>query len=477
MKKHKEMEGFSFVMGLIDTVSPFGTQKKRNLKVYSTQEELSKELKKTKEFSVKVVELEETCEKLRSYLRELKDIRALVDAASKNQVLTVVDLFELKYFLQRMHKVEALWKEFEEEDLLPERLPHLTRILDPKGENLSTFYIYEEYDDALRWVRDEKRAMEKRIRQAKSEDEKNALFLERRVLLQKEEEAEYQVRKELSRTVSKEADKLYHSMEVLGQMDFLLAKARVAKQYGCSLPKLDSSIPMTMQGAWHPYFQHLLEKRGKKMTKISIELKPGSTALTGANMGGKSMALKTIHLNAVLVKYGLLPFAEEMSCPFFKEVHLLHDDQEEVRQGLSSFGGEVLKIREILSSLSEMPSLIILDEPARGTNPVEGTAIVGGLLNHFKNKHHFLLIATHFDLHELMGIYRYQVKGLKEHSFGEDIQKSVDNSHVLVDRLQEKMDYSLEKWDGSKATGDAVRIAEYLGFTEELTKEIRKLLE
>lgn len=132
MKKHKEMEGFSFVMGLIDTVSPFGTQKKRNLTVYAAQEELSKELQKTKEFSVKVVELEETCVKLLSYLRELKDIRALVDAASKNQVLTVVDLFELKYFLHRMHKVEALWKEFEEEDLLPERLPHLTRILDPR---------------------------------------------------------------------------------------------------------------------------------------------------------------------------------------------------------------------------------------------------------------------------------------------------------------------------------------------------------
>ena len=340
--KHKEMEGFSFVMGLIDTVSPFGIQKKRNLKVYTAQEELFNELKKTKEFSVKVVELEETCEKLLSYLRELKDIKALVDAASKNQVLTVVDLFELKYFLQRMHKVEALWKAFEEVDLLPERLPHLTKLLDPKEENLSTFYIYEEYDERLRFVREEKRAMEKRIRQVKSEEEKNALLLERRVLLEKEEEAEYQVRKELSRAVSKEADKLNHSMEVLGQMDFLLAKARVAKQYGCALPKLSSSIPMTMQGAWHPYFQHLLEKRGKKMTKISIELKPGSTALTGANMGGKSMALKTIHLNAVLVQYGLLPFAEEMSCRFFREVHLLHDDQEDVRKGLSSFGGEVV---------------------------------------------------------------------------------------------------------------------------------------
>ena len=53
----------------------------------------------------------------------------------------------------------------------------------------------------------------------------------------------------------------------------------------------------------------------------------------------------------------------------------------------------------------------------------------------------------------------------------------IDNSYILVDRLQEKMDYSLDKWDGSIATGDAVRIAEYLGFTEELTKEIRKLLE
>lgn len=477
MKRHNEMEGFSFVMGLMDTVSPYGIQRKRNLLPYREEKELSRALEKTKKYAQKIKEYQETTDELLSFLSELKDIRAVVEALTKKQVLTIVDLFELKYFLQRMHKVERLWAVFEDEDLLLETFPHLTRLLDPKEDGLSTFYVYEAYDENLKKVRADKKELEKKVRESKNEAERNTVLLERRRVLQEEEEAEYQVRKRLSEILSKDVERLIHSMEVLGRIDFLLAKARVAKDYGCTLPQIKSSSPITLKGAWHPYFHHLLEKRGKTLTRISIELKPGSTALTGANMGGKSMALKTVHLNAVLVQYGILPFAEEMTCPFFREVHLLNEDQEEIRQGLSSFGGEVLKIRDILSTLSETPSLIILDEPARGTNPVEGTAIVGGLLNYFKKSQHFLLVATHFDLHHLSGIARFQVKGLKEHSFGERSRDPVENSRVLVDRLQEKMDYSLEKWDGSITTGDAVRIAEYLGFTEELTLEIRKLLE
>lgn len=477
MKRNKEMEGFSFVMGLIDTVSPYGNQQKRSLQPYKEKEALSIELKKTKVFSEKIVKYKDSYDELRHYLSELKDIKAVVESSMKKQVLSVVDLFELKYFLIRMHKIEKLWRIFGEEDLVFYVLPELTKLLDPKGEELSTFYIYEEYDEELQELREERKYLERRIREKRSEEDKNILLLERRKILAKEEEAEYRVRKDLSEAISGYGVELLHNMSEIGRMDLLLAKAKVAKEYGCAVPILIEEGPLVLEEAWHPYFQHLLEKRSKKQTRISIELKPGSTALTGANMGGKSVALKTIHLNVFLVQCGILPFAKSMTCPFLDEVHLLHEDQEEVRQGLSSFGGEVLKIREILDNLGERPSLILLDEPARGTNPLEGTAIVGGLLNYFKGTGHFLMVATHYDLHHLSGIERYQVRGLKELTLERNESSQISDSRVLVDRLQENMDYSLEKWDGSPTTGDAVKIAEYLGFREELTKEIRKLLE
>ncbi len=174
---------------------------------------------------------------------------------------------------------------------------------------------------------------------------------------------------------------------------------------------------------------------------------------------------------------GILPFAEKMMTPVLARMDLLCEDEENPDRGLSTFGGEVLKIREIMSSMSDSPSLLILDEPARGTNPVEGTAIAGGLLKYFSEKEHFLLMASHYDLKDIEGIRRYQVRGLKDVDLSSQIRHADEDSYAQIRSLSDLMNYTLEKWDGTRVTGDAVMIGEYLGFSEELTTEIRKLLE
>lgn len=476
MKYQKERDGFSYVLGLIDTVSPYGKQRKRGLLPYKDQEMLQKELLKTRLLSERLPSVKETVSALLSVLAELKDIRGIVEVAEKKMVLSIVDLYEVKFFLRKISQAAVLWSGMDVKDINLVPLPHLEKLLDPEESGLGTFHLYDSYDEELPEIRRQKRALEKEVRSTRGLEERESLLLQRRALIQREEEVEHCVRKSLSEAVSQEAPALFRNMEILGEMDFLIAKARLAWEHSCPLPKIEMGEAIILENAWHPYFAHLLEKRGKKMTRISLKLSPGSTALTGANMGGKSIALKTIYLNTALTLRGILPFAEAMSCPMLDEVYLLYEDQEEAHSGLSSFGGEVVRIREILGALATEPSLLLLDEPARGTNPTEGTAIVGGLLRYFKDKQHFLLAATHYDLHHIEGIDRYQVRGLKNIPLEGNRKGRRESSTILVDSLQELMDYTLEKWDGLPSSGEAVRIAEYLGIQEELTTEIRKLL-
>jgi len=165
-----------------------------------------------------------------------------------------------------------------------------------------------------------------------------------------------------------------------------------------------------------------------------------------------------------------------MKTPILGTMHLLSVDRENPDQGLSSFGGEVVKITEVMETMNEMPSLLVLDEPARGTNPVEGMAIVGGLLNFFRDRQHFLLVATHYDIKGLTRIHRYQVRGLREVDLDDYITEEKEDRQKQIADLSDLMDYTLEKWDGTPIVGDAVKIGEFLGFQEELTAEIKKLL-
>lgn len=472
----REPYGFPYVMELIRTVSPMGKAYKRTLLPYRNEKVLQEELRKTKAFSEHLFRVEKEKEEVRHLLSEMKDLQGLIKMLQKGETLSVVDLYEVKLFARRLRQLVKPLRQLNLEEEPLHTLEVVELLLDPEKEDLATFYIYEAYDGRLQTLREEKRALEASIRKALDAQKRAQLLLSRRNLVAKEEALEEEIRVKLSKALVPFAEKMLENLLLLGRLDFFIGKAEVAKKYQLPLPKLSGSEPLSMVEGIHPYFEKILVEKDQKLTPITISLTPGSTAITGANMGGKSMSLKTLFLNATLVMKGMLPFAKEMSMPLLEHLYLLDEDQEEVKKGLSSFGGEVLKIQEMLSSLTEKPSLIILDEPARGTNPIEGSAIVGGLLNYFKSRPHVFLVATHYDLKNLSGISRYQVRGLQEASLEDMKGHGAEEKMEKVKELQSLMDYRLEKWDGEPILGDAIRISEFLGFSEDLTKEIRNLL-
>jgi len=477
-KKEKQDMGLKFVMDLIRTGSPYGKEYKGKLTFYGIEkkEALLKELERTRDLRDALPSVREKAKELFLLLHELRDIRNTVLAAEEGLVLSELDLFELKYFLKRMHRIEEIRSSLLGQNLKMERLDVLTGLLDPAETGLYTFHIYDEYDEVLRGIRQEKKEIEKKIRFAENLEEKNAFLVLRRKIVAKEEVKEYEVRRMLTERIRPYVRILLRNMNMLGELDFLLAKAVLSEKHPTAMPVIGDASSIHMVEGYHPYFAEFLKGRNREFVPVTLEVKRGSTVITGANMGGKSISLKTLFLNTVLVQLGILPFAQEMKTPILGTMHLLSMDRENPDQGLSSFGGEVVKITEVMETMNEMPSLLVLDEPARGTNPVEGMAIVGGLLNFFRDRQHFLLVATHYDIKGLTGIHRYQVRGLREVDLDDYITEEKEDRQKQIADLSDLMDYTLEKWDGTPIVGDAVKIGEFLGFQEELTAEIKKLL-
>lgn len=477
-KKEKQDMGLKFIMDLIKTGSPYGKEHKRRLSFYGIEMEtkLKRELQRTRDLRDKMASIQGKSEEIFLYLHELRDIRNTILAAKEGLILSELDLFEIKFFLKRMHQIEEVREAVLGDELRIQILDELTKLLDPSGTGLSTFYLYDDYDVELKRVRSEKKEIEKKIREVRSLEEKNALLITRRSIVAKEEEKEHEVRKMLTQQIKPYAQSILRNMDVIGELDFLMAKAALASEYKTAMPEIGQGYAIDMEEGYHPYFAELLKKMNREFIPISLEVRKGSTVITGANMGGKSISLKTLFLNVALVQLGILPFAREMKMPILGTMNLLSVDWENPDQGLSSFGGEVVKISEVMAEMKDEPSLMVLDEPARGTNPVEGMAIVGGLLNFFKDQQHFLLVATHYDIKNLKGIHRYQVRGLRDVDLDEYSTWGKEDRQKQVDHLSNLMDYTLEKWDGTPIVGDAVKIGEFLGFQEDLTAEIKKLL-
>jgi len=339
-KKEKQDLGLKFIMDLIKTGSPYGKEHKAKLSFYGIEKEteLKRELQRTRDLRDKLASIKGKAEEIFLFLHELRDIRNTILAAKEGLILSELDLFEIKFFLKRMHQIEEAREAVLDDELRIQKLDELTKLLDPSRTGLCTFYLYDDYDAELKKIRSDKKEIEKRIREVRSLEEKNVLLITRRSVVAKEEEKEHEVRKMLTLRIKPYAQSILRNMDVIGELDFLMAKAALAAEYKTTMPEIGQGYSIHMEEGYHPYFAELLKKMNREFIPISLEVKKGSTVITGANMGGKSISLKTLFLNVALVQLGILPFAREMKMPIQGTMNLLSVDWENPDQGLSSFG-------------------------------------------------------------------------------------------------------------------------------------------
>jgi DNA mismatch repair ATPase MutS len=204
-----------------------------------------------------------------------------------------------------------------------------------------------------------------------------------------------------------------------------------------------------------------LRARGKDFQSVDIAFGDGPTVITGANMGGKTVLLKSVALAQTLFQFGFyLPAAEATVAPVDEVLTSIGDAQDEM-SGLSSFAAEMMRLDHIIGRVKAgSRALVLVDEPARTTNPTEGEAIVNALVELLAAHHVAALVTSHYS-----GI-RADAKRLRVKGFSEDMDGA--ETKITAANIQDYMDYSLVPDDG-RAPREALRIARILGVDEELT--------
>ena len=410
---------------------------------------------------------------LQECLHRFKNINGCIRKFEGSYLLEV-DLFELKGFMLAHEQFRFLWNG------LPVRLCGLSftdltlplDILDKNGQRTAPFHISHEDKPALMQARLEKEKIENMIHKHGLSEE---LTAKRSVWAQKEDELERQALKELTDKLRPYAAEFLTNAKNIGRLDFLLAKAVLAKETGAVCPGImykassQSCIcpdiaqeTIRFVNMWNPYTKDELIKKGRDFTKISIELPPGCAVITGANMGGKSIAIKTVLLNVALANMGFFVFAEEATLPLFDDLYLVEEENGD--NFLSSFGAEILQINRIVKKIEDERIFIALDEPARATNPYEGAKIACGLVAFLEKQKSTALVSTHYDdVHREAGTH-YQTAGFEA------------NVGANIDELKNSVNYELKRMDkNAKVPACAIKICEILGLHAPLLEQIRRL--
>jgi len=473
-KEQKEKIGFEYILNCINTVTNVGTELKYNARPFTIHnfDLLNKELNNTEKFIKSITDNKSSESEIGFYLCKFKDIRATFKKITNNYILDEIELFEIKSFSKLCSDMSHEYSKtgIDIEDIYFEDVKPVFRILDPDNLNIDTFFIYDSYSEGLKETRLKRTQLELRIAQTNNPDTRNTLLNERMEIVSKEHELEFEIKKELTNKIKIYTDSLTHNTNIIGYIDFLLAKAKHFKATNAIKPEIvfvtkHKNIVETLElkKTYNPYYSDIMNKKNKKMTPLDITINKGVTLLTGANMGGKSICMKTVTLNVLLANSGMYIYAQSAKIPLVDFIYMISDDLQNVENGLSTFGAEVIYLKKIISASKHKDGLIILDELARGTNPHEGKILLQAVIEFFKTQNSYTFISTHFDGISNDNIRHLQVVGISKINF-EKLAQLIDlNKDKALDIIQEYMDYSIEETTENQVPQNALQIAKLLG--------------
>lgn len=473
--KSLERLGFKKLLSRVETLSPYGKSKLKGLKNYLRGEEdlLKEEFNKMETFMEFSSNNRDIVRNVEGIIHRLKDIKTAINNCLKEHILDEVDLFEIKAQALLMEEMNEYLKEFPSElhDFLLKDVSRVIKALDPDNDRTPTFYIYESYSPELREIREKKKGIEKEIYASNDFDEITRLKEERLKVLVEEERVELEIKKKLTSILYDEAEDFLENIEKIGNLDFLMAKVRFAKTYGGIRPEISKNYEIDVKGLVNIEVREVLEAKSRPFTPIDISIGSGVTIITGANMGGKSVALKTITENLLLFHMGFFVIAEEAKFPLIDFVFFISDDMQDISKGLSTFGAEIMKLKEVNVFLDLGIGFVVFDEFARGTNPKEGQKFVEALAKYLNDRPTISLMTTHFDGIVREGMNHYQVVGLKNVDFNK-LKTKIELSSNSMGLIQEYMDFRLEKAGKEEVPKDALNIAKLIGIDKRFTEII-----
>ena len=185
--------------------------------------------------------------------------------------------------------------------------------------------------------------------------------------------------------------------EVARALDVLQAKARYSAKVNGIEPDFTIDTSLQLKGARHPMIE--------RAVPIDVTIDPPNRVLliTGPNTGGKTVALKTAGLFALMAQAGLHVPASVARLPVFRCVFADIGDEQSIEANLSTFSSHIANIVKMDREL-QPPALVLLDEVGTGTDPNEGGALATAIVQHFRQKGALVIATTHFDAVKTWGI-------------------------------------------------------------------------
>ncbi|MNO44529.1 Endonuclease MutS2 [compost metagenome] len=255
----------------------------------------------------------------------------------------------------------------------------------------------------------------------------------------------------LTALVADIAEEMTYDIDILGELDFIFSKARLARDMKATQPRMNDRGYLKLRKGRHPLIP------AEHVVPLDVELgnQYSSIIVTGPNTGGKTVTLKTIGLLSLMSMSGLFIPAEEGSqmC-VFDAIYADIGDEQSIEQSLSTFSSHMTNIISILRRMTPK-SLILLDEVGAGTDPAEGSALAIAILEHIHRIECRMVATTHYS--ELKA-YAYERKGVINASMEFDVQSLSPTYRLLI---------------GVPGRSNAFAIAERLGLPSAILEHAR----
>lgn len=186
----------------------------------------------------------------------------------------------------------------------------------------------------------------------------------------------------------------------IGELDLVFARAELAERMGATEPAIDDGRTVELRDARHPL---LLAQSWKEPDRpvvpvdLLLEAERPLLVVTGPNAGGKTVALKTLGLLALMAQSGChLPVRQGSRLPVFSRLFAVIGDEQSVAENLSTFSAFVRQVQEILERVDDR-SLVLLDELGAGTDPEEGAALARAILEDLEGRGALVMATTHLE--------------------------------------------------------------------------------
>jgi DNA mismatch repair protein MutS2 len=271
--------------------------------------------------------------------------------------------------------------------------------------------------------------------------------------------------KALTRHVNQNSEYINQNLSFLAEIDVILAKAKLTQRLEGEIPIIAKNQYLSVKEAYNPILRLKnisIKKKGdrEKVVPLFLKMKEDEQCLmiTGPNAGGKSVAMKTVGLLALMIQSGYgVPADPTSEIPIFSGLFVDLGDDQSIENDLSTFSSRLKWMRETVEEF-EPGSLVLIDEAAAGTDPEEGGALFQSFIEKLLDQDGKIIVTTH---HGSLKVFAH------EHP------KAVNGS-MEFDQATLSPTYKFKK--GIPGSSYAFEIAERMNLDKDILKRSRVLL-